>query len=51
MKYIETESIELKRSLNDSFVKEVVAFLNTCGGTIYIGVEDNGQICGVSKLD
>lgn len=44
MKYTETEKIELKRSLNNTFEKEVVAFLNTDGGTIYIGIEDNGII-------
>ena len=38
----ETEKIELKRLLNDSFAKEVVSFLNTNGGIIYIGVEDEG---------
>ena len=38
MKYFETEKVELKRTLNDSFEKEVVAFLNTHDGVIYIGV-------------
>lgn len=28
MSYIETEKVELKRILNDTFVREVVAFLN-----------------------
>ena len=51
MKYIETEKIELKRSLNETLKKEVVAFLNTMGGVIYIGVEDNGSICGVKDVD
>ena len=51
MTFIETEKIELKRNLNDSFEKEVVAFLNSHDGVIYIGVEDNGDICGVDKLD
>ena len=51
MKYVETDTIELKRTLNDSFEKEVVAFLNTHNGTIYIGIEDNGKINGVDKLD
>ena len=37
MKYIETEKIELKRNLNDSFEKEVVAFLNSHDGVIYVG--------------
>ncbi len=53
MNYIETEVVELKRVLNDTFAREVVAFLNTNGGTIYIGVEDNGYIYGIlsNKLD
>ena len=51
MKYIETEKIELKRALNETFEKEVVAFLNTHDGIIYIGVEDNGAVCGVDKID
>ncbi len=51
MSYIETEKVELKRTLNDTFEKEVVAFLNSHDGTIYIGVEDNGTIVGVNNTD
>lgn len=51
MNFQETEIIELKRNLNDSLPKEIVAFLNTNGGTIYIGVSDNGEILGVENLD
>ena len=51
MTYIETEKVELKRVLNETFEKEVVAFLNTHDGVIYIGVEDNGEVCGVDKVD
>ena len=51
MKYVETEKVELKKVLNETFEKEVVAFLNTDGGVIYIGVEDDGRICGVDNID
>lgn len=51
IKYVETEKIELKRNLNNTFEKEVVAFLNTHDGIIYIGVEDDGNVCGVDKID
>ncbi|MDE6407968.1 MAG: putative DNA binding domain-containing protein, partial [Anaeroplasmataceae bacterium] len=51
MIFQETESIELKRNLNETFEKEVVAFLNTHNGVIYIGVEDDGMVVGVNKLD
>lgn len=47
----ETELIELKRQLNDGLTREIVAFLNTNGGTIFIGIEDDGSICGVQNLD
>ena len=51
MKYIETEQMELKRIYNESFEKEVVSFLNTNGGIIYLGVNDYGTIHGISDLD
>lgn len=51
MKYIETEKIELKRNLNETFEKEVVAFLNTQNGVIYIGVENSGEVCGVDVVN
>ncbi len=49
--FAETEKSELKLKFNDSIPKEIVAFLNTDGGTVYIGVDDNGSVCGVSDLD
>lgn len=51
MSFQENEKTELKRILNDSFEKEVDAFLNALGGQIIIGVEDNGNICGVVDAD
>ena len=49
--YLEDEHAELKRTFNDSVIKEIVAFLNTDGGIVFIGVEDDGKVCGVPKLD
>ena len=51
MTFAETEKTELKQKIADSLPKEIVAFLNTDGGTIYIGVNDDGSVCGVTKLD
>lgn len=51
MRYTENEHTELKRTISDSLPKEIVAFLNSDGGTIYIGVEDDGSIKGVDDLD
>ena len=36
---------ELQRVL----LKEIVALLNTEGGTVYVGVSDNGDILGIEK--
>ena len=51
MLFQETEKTELKKVLNDSLQKELVAFLNSFDGTIYIGVDDDGIVVGVDNLD
>ena len=37
--------------LPDSFLKSAAAFLNTEGGTIYVGIADDGSVQGVSDPD
>ncbi len=49
MKYEESDRIELKREMIDDLDKEIVAFLNAHGGTIYIGVDDDGKVVGVPQ--
>jgi len=45
----ETHRIEYKRELTDSLEREVVAFLNAGeGGIIYIGMDDDETVVGVS---
>ena len=51
MKFLESFNVELKEILTSELKKEVVAFANTCDGTIYIGVSDNGEIIGVKNSD
>ena len=46
-KYFEDEHTELKRELIDEVKSEIIAFLNSDGGTIYVGVEDDGNIIGI----
>lgn len=48
---IENSSVEFKREINDKFEKEVVAFLNSNGGHIYIGIDDDSTIYGVKDVD
>lgn len=51
MKYIESETVELKAEVVSDICKEIIAFANTKGGTLYIGVQDDGQIIGVNNAD
>lgn len=44
MSLYESESVELNEAYTQEVKKEVVAFANTNGGKIYIGVQDNGVI-------
>lgn len=47
----ETENIEFKLQVTDEIYKEVIAFANTDGGTIYIGIDDNGNAVGIDNVD
>lgn len=49
--YIESETLELKEKYTDAICKEIVSFLNASGGTIIIGVKDDGTIVGAQKID
>ena len=50
-KYIESETLELKEKYTDTITKEIVSFLNSNGGTILIGIKDNGTVIGIEKTD
>ncbi len=47
----ESEQVEYKSKLTDEIYKEVIAFANTDGGTIYIGIDDQGNITGIDQVD
>lgn len=49
--YFESENIEYKREYVDSICKEVVAFANTSGGRIFVGVDDDGNPVGLDDID
>ena len=48
---IENSNTEFKREYTDSIRKAVVAFANTDGGCIYVGIEDDGTVVGVADVD
>lgn len=47
----ESERIEYKALMTDDIYKEVIAFANTDGGVIYIGIDDEGNLTGVKDVD
>ena len=47
----ESERIEYKSQMIDDIYKEVIAFANTEGGVIYIGVDDQGNPTGIENID
>ena len=47
----ENQDIEFKQEYVSDINKEVIAFANADGGTILIGVRNNGEVCGVDNPD
>ena len=47
----EGPTMELKREYTDDLKKTVIAFANTKGGDILIGVDDDGAVVGVDDVD
>jgi len=47
----EGKTIEFKREYTEDIRKTVIAFANTDGGQIFVGVEDNGSVMGVHDPD
>lgn len=48
MKYVESPQLELKEQINGEFKKEIIAFANTDGGDIYVGIARDGSITGIA---
>ena len=51
MEFMESDTIELKSELIPDICREVIAFANSHGGTIYIGVQDDGSVIGIDNAD
>jgi ATP-dependent DNA helicase RecG len=49
--FTENENVELKQEYSESIRKEIIAFANTNGGDLYVGVSDQGEVIGVSSPD
>ncbi len=44
---METQNIECKQTWKDEYLKWICGFANAQGGAIFIGIDDNGNVCGV----
>ena len=51
MDLYESEVAQLKEIYTPDLKKEIISFANTNGGTILIGVQDNGNIIGIDNAD
>jgi hypothetical protein len=47
----ESETIEFKSSFNEATIETLVAFANTQGGTVFIGVITNIYFCILKKSE
>ena len=43
----ESQNIEFKESWRDDYLKWICGFVNAQGGVLYIGIKDDGEVCGV----
>lgn len=44
---LENENVEFKTEFTENIYKEIVSFLNSNGGTIYVGYSDDGNLVGL----
>jgi ATP-dependent DNA helicase RecG len=47
----ESKSIEFIIMINDDICKELIAFANTNGGTLYLGIDDRGNEVGIQNIN
>ncbi len=51
MNLVENLTNEFKETYTDEIKKTVIAFANTAGGRIYIGIADDGSVIGIENTD
>ena len=47
---IESQHVEFKCLWQDNYLKTFCAFANSQGGSLFLGVDDNGEVLGVEQL-
>jgi ATP-dependent DNA helicase RecG len=51
LKSVAHDGFKLPKKLQDELAKEIAAFANSGGGTIFVGVEDDGKPTGVGTVE
>lgn len=51
MKFQKTETVELESVVMDDIKKEIITFANCDGGTVYVGVADDGAVLDIQNAD
>lgn len=51
MDFVESDTLELKVTMVDDICKEIIAFANTKGGMLYVGISDDGTVVGIENAD
>ena len=47
---MENQNTEYKESWRDEYIKWICGFANASGGKMYIGIDDKGNITGISDV-
>lgn len=47
----ESENVEYKSQMVNDLYKEIIAFANADGGTVYIGMDNQGNVVGLDNVD
>jgi len=47
--FVESQILELKREYSDGIRKTVIAFANTDGGKLIVGIDDDGTVVGLDN--
>ncbi|MBQ3282192.1 MAG: putative DNA binding domain-containing protein [Eubacterium sp.] len=47
----ESQNVEYKESWRDEYLKWICGFANAQGGTLYIGINDDGSVVGLQEAD
>ena len=45
----ESQLVEYKESWREEYLKWICGFANAQGGTLFIGIDDKGAVCGVAN--